>query len=79
MLLRLCLAFGRGGITFSADFCSFRGGGGLNRLGIMIVLLVLRDWEFLFLLWCRRDLFGGGGGARWWVCFCVVLGNFVVG
>ena len=62
MLLRLCLAFGRGGITFSADFCSFRGrGGGLNRLGIMIVLLVLRDWEFLFLLWCRRDLVGGGG------------------
>ena len=61
MLLRLCLAFGRGGITFSADFCSFRGGGGLNRLGIMIVLLVLRDWEFLFLLWCRRDLFGGRG------------------
>ena len=60
MLLRLCLAFGRGGITFSADFCSFRGGG-LNRLGIMIVLLVLRDWEFLFLLWCRRDLFGGRG------------------
>ena len=37
------------------------GGGGLNRLGIMIVLLVLRDWEFLFLLWCRRDLFGGRG------------------
>ena len=60
MLLRLCLAFGRGGITFSADFCSL-GGGGLNRLGIMIVLLVLRDWEFLFLLWCRRDLFGGRG------------------
>ena len=56
MLLRLCLAFGKGGITFSADFCSFRGGG-----GIMIGLLVLRDWEFLFLLWCRRDLFGGRG------------------
>ena len=51
-----------GGLLFLLIFVLLGGGGGgLNRLGIMIVLLVLRDWEFLFLLWCRRDLFGGGG------------------
>ena len=48
-----------GGLLFLLIFVLL--GGGLNRLGIMIVLLVLRDWEFLFLLWCRRDLFGGRG------------------
>ena len=49
-----------GGLLFLLIFVLL-GGAGLNRLGIMIVLLVLRDWEFLFLLWCRRDLFGGRG------------------
>ena len=42
----------------------------------MIFLLVLRDWEFLFLLWCRRDLFGGGGGSALVGVFLCSIGQF---
>ena len=48
-------SFWKKDITFSADFCSFIGKS--EPSAYFEVLLVLRNWEFLFLLWCRRDLY----------------------